>query len=197
MELLPNPTNEYELIQSWKNGDEQAFDQLFKLHFYPLNRFAYRHTNDAELAEELVMDIMLKLWQKRDYLENDNISLSPFLFHLLKAAIIDNYRKKRLEIIDIEIVTKEPEHPIKTDDRLLSRELLALYQQALSCLSPQKRRVLEMRLELGMSYKEIAGELNISPKTVDRHLNGSMSFIRSHLSKHTDVILLVICIFFR
>lgn len=189
--MLLKPRSEYELISSWKNGDEQAFDQLFKLHFYKLNQFALRHTNDPELAEELVMDIMLKVWQKREELEQEQISLAPFFFHILKAAISDNYRKKRIALIGIEEISDEPECPIKTDDRLLSAELSGLYQNSLHYLSPQKRLVLKMRQEQGMSYKEIACELNISVKTVDSYLSESVSFVRNYLRKHTDITLLL------
>ncbi|WP_316837412.1 RNA polymerase sigma factor [Pedobacter nutrimenti] len=190
--MLLKPRSEYELISSWKNGDEQAFDQLFKLHFYKLNQFALRHTNDPELAEELVMDIMLKVWQKREELEQEQISLSPFLFHILKAAISDNYRKKRIALIDMEEICDEPECPVKADDRLLSAELSNIYQNSLDYLSPQKRLVLKMRQEQGMSYKEIACELNISVKTVDSYLSESISFVRNYLRKHTDITLFLI-----
>lgn len=189
--MLLKPRSEYELISSWKNGNQQAFDQLFKLHFYKLNQFALRHTNDPELAEELVMDMMLKVWQKREELEQEQISIAPFLFHILKAAIADNYRKKRIALIDIEEISTEPECPVKADDMLLSAELSSLYQNSLNYLSPQKRLVLEMRKEQGMSYKEIACELNISVKTVDGYLSESVSFVRSYLRKHTDITLLL------
>jgi RNA polymerase sigma-70 factor (ECF subfamily) len=190
--MLLKPRSEYELISSWRNGDEQAFDQLFKLHFYKLNQFALRHTNDPELAEELVMDIMLKVWQKREELEQEQISLSPFLFHILKAAISDNYRKKRIALIDMEEIGDEPECPVKADDMLLSAELSNIYQNSLDYLSPQKRLVLKMRQEEGMSYKEIACELNISVKTVDSYLSESISFVRNYLRKHTDITLFLI-----
>lgn len=193
--MLSKPKSEYELITGWKNGNEKAFDQLFKLHFYKLNKFAIRHTNDAELSEELVMDIMLKVWQKREELEQDQVSLAPFLFHTLKAAILDNYRKKRIALVDIEQINEEPVYSVKTDDQLLSVELSALYQTSLGYLSPQKRLVLEMRQQQGMSYKQIAGELNISVKTVDTYLSESISFVRNYLKKHTDIALLIFFLF--
>jgi DNA-directed RNA polymerase specialized sigma24 family protein len=92
--MSPNPKDERELISLWKNGDESAFNQLFKLHFNKLLRFASRYTADSELAKEIAMDVMFKAWQKKAGLANDRPSLEPFLFHLLKAAIIDQFRKK-------------------------------------------------------------------------------------------------------
>ncbi|WP_442589066.1 RNA polymerase sigma factor [Pedobacter sp. AW31-3R] len=193
--MFPKSKSEYELISGWKNGDNKAFDQLFKLHFYKLHQFAIRHTNDPELSEELVMDMMLKVWQKRAELEQEQVSIAPFLFHTLKAAIVDNYRKKRIALVDIAEITKEPGHPAQSDDKLLAAELGDLYQASLAYLSSQKRLVYEMRQEQGMSYKMIAVELNISVKTVDSYLSESVLHVRNYLRKHTDITLLILVLF--
>jgi RNA polymerase sigma factor (sigma-70 family) len=193
--MFSKSKSEYELISGWRNGDEKAFDQLFKLHFYKLNQFALRHTDDPELSEELVMDIMLKVWQKRNELDQEQVSIAPFLFHTLKAAIVDHYRKKRISLIDIEEISEEPEHSARSDDNLIATELSSLYKTSLGYLSPQKRLVLEMRQEQGLSYKKIATELNISVKTVDSYLSESVSHVRKYLRKHTDIALLIILLF--
>lgn len=193
--MFSKPKSEYELISGWRNGDEKAFDHLFKLHFYKLNQFALRHTGDPELSEELVMDIMLKVWQKKEELEKEQVSIAPFLFHTLKAAIVDHYRKKRIALINIEEISEEPEHSARSDDNLIATELNSLYKTSLGYLSPQKRLVLEMRQEQGLSYKKIATELNISVKTVDSYLSESVSQVRKYLRKHTDIALLIILFF--
>lgn len=191
-----DPKNESSLIAWWKSGDDKAFDQLFKLHFHKLHLFAFRHTNDPELSEELVMDMMLKVWQKKETLEANKESLAPFLFHILKAAIVDNYRKKRIEFISVEEMKQEMQYSIQADDKLLGKELSSLYQESLNYLSPQKRLVFEMRKEQGMTYKEIARELNISSKTVDRHLSDSIAIVRKYLHKHTEIVMLLGWLFF-
>lgn len=188
--------DEYSLITRWKNGDDRAFDQLFDLHFYKLYLFALRHTNDAALSEELVMDLMLKVWQKKEDLIINNQSLAPFLFHALKATLIDNYRKKRLEFVSIDSVVQDMASPVRADDQLNGTELSALYRKSLTLLSPQKKLVLKMRQDEGLSYKEIARELNISSKTVDRHLTDAIAIVRKYLHQHTDVSLLLAWYFF-
>lgn len=193
--MFSKPKSEYELISGWRNGDEKAFDRLFKLHFYKLSQFALRHTSDPELSEELVMDIMFKVWQKREEIEQERVSIAPFLFHTLKAAIVDHYRKKRLALISIEEISEEPAYSAQSDDNLLATELSNLYQISLCHLSPQKRLVLQMRQEQGMSYKKIASELNISVKTVDSYLSESVLHVRKYLRKHTDIALFIIILF--
>lgn len=182
-----NLIDERELISLWKNGDESVFNQLFKLHFHKLLRFASRYTPDSELAKEMAMDVMFKAWQKKDTLANDSQSLEPFLFHLLKAAIVDQFRKKSLLFLPIEKMITEPVSVELTDDRINYRELNALYQESLECLSPQRRLVFEMRQQQGMSYQEIGDELGISPKTVNRHLTDSFYTVRDFLRKNGEI----------
>lgn len=182
--MSPNPKDEHELISLWKNGDESAFNQLFKLHFPKLLRFASRYTADAELAKEMTMDVMFKTWQKKAELASDRSSLEPFLFHLLKAAIIDQFRKKSLAFLPIEDLLKEPASIEQADDRINYRELTSLYQDGLNRLSPQRRLVFEMRQQQGMSYQEIADELGISSKTVNRHLTDSFHTVRNFMRKN-------------
>ncbi|WP_214227199.1 sigma-70 family RNA polymerase sigma factor [Pedobacter sp. B4-66] len=188
--MSPNPKHERELISLWKNGDESAFNRLFKLHFHKLLSFASRYIPDSELAKEMAMDVMFKAWQKKDKLDNDCQSLEPFLFHLLKAVIVDQFRKKSLPLLTIEEMLTEPMSIEQADDRINYRELTTIYQEGLNCLSPQRRLVFEMRQQQGMSYQEIADELDISSKTVNRHLTDSFHTVRNFMRKNGEIVLL-------
>lgn len=188
--MFLSPKDETELISLWRKGDESAFDQLFKLHFHKLLSFASRYTSDAELAKEMAMDVMFKVWQKKEELANDSQSLKPFLFHLLKAAIVDQFRKKSLSFLPVEQMLAEPVSRERSDDRINYLELNSLYQESLTCLTPQRRLVFEMRQQQGMSYKEIADELNISSKTVNRHLTDAVHTVRNFVRKKGDIALL-------
>lgn len=188
--MFPGPKDERELINLWKNGDESAFNQLFKRHFHKLLRFASRYIADSELAKEMAMDVMFKAWQKKDELDNNRESLEPFLFHLLKAMIVDQFRKKSLALLPIEALLTEPVSTEQTDDRINFRELTTLYEEGVNCLSPQRRLVFEMRQQQGMSYQEIADELDISSKTVNRHLTDSFHTVRNFVRKKGEIALL-------
>jgi len=180
--------NEHELINLWKNGDEGAFDKLFKLHFHKLLRFASRYIHDSELAKEITMDVMFKAWQKKEELISQ--SLEPFLFHLLKGAMVDQFRRKSILFLPVDQMLAEPESRERADDPINYSQLSSLYQESLNCLSPQRRLVLEMRQQQGMSYKKIADELDISPKTVNRHLTDAVHTVRSLVRKKGDITLL-------
>ena len=192
--MPPSPKDEHELISLWKNGDEGAFNQLFKLHFHKLFSFTSRYIDNAELAKEMAMDAMLKVWQKKDALANNGQSLGPFLFHLIKAAIVDQFRKKSLSFLPVEEIFTEPASNEQADNLINYRELATLYQESLDRLSPQRRLVFEMRQQQGMSYKEIADELDISSKTVNRHLTDATHTIRSFMREKGDIALVFLCL---
>lgn len=175
--------NETVLVENWIRGDDQSFDLLFRMHFSKLYQFALRHTNDRGLSEELVMDMMLKVWQQKYKIQAGTTSLAPFLFHILKAAIVDHYRKKKMEFSALETVMQEPESPEQADGSLITNQLRNLYEQGLEKLSPKQRLVLNMRRDRGMSYREIATELELSPKTVDKHLSDAVAVIRMYVAK--------------
>lgn len=189
--MSPFP-NESELISLWKNGDEGAFNKLFKLHFHKLLRFASRYIHDGELAKEITMDVMFKVWQKKEELISQ--SLEPFLFHLLKGAMVDQFRKKSLLFLPVDQMVTEPESAERADAPINYSQLNTLYQESLNCLSPQRRLVLEMRQHQGMSYKEIADELDISTKTVNRHLTDAVHTVRSFVRKKGDITLLFLSV---
>lgn len=185
--MLSDLNGEQELIAGWINGDERAFDALFNLHFARLHQFALRHTNHTGLAEELAMDTMMKVWLQKDTLYYDTASLTPLLFRILQVSIIDSYRKKKLEYSDIEALRHEPESVEKADSQLFTGQLRVLYEEGLENLSPRQKLVFEMRNEKDMSYRQIATELGLSTKTVDRHLSNAVVTIRKHVSKFLTI----------
>jgi RNA polymerase sigma-70 factor (ECF subfamily) len=185
--MFPSSKDEHKLIASWKNGDEKAFDKLFSLHFAKIHQFALRHTGERELSEELAMDTMLKVWRQKDTVHSDVISLAPLLFRILQVSIVDHYRKRKLEITGIEELTIEPQSTEEADSRLLTSQLNTLYKNGLDQLTPRQKLVFEMRNQREMSYSQIAGELDLSAKTVDRHLSDAVISIRKHVSKFLPI----------
>ncbi|EHQ26364.1 RNA polymerase, sigma-24 subunit, ECF subfamily [Mucilaginibacter paludis DSM 18603] len=157
------------------------------MHFARLHQFALRHTNNAGLSEELAMDAMLKVWQKKDTLQHNVNSLAPLLFRILQFSIVDEYRKRKLEVTHIDELLAEPQHSEHADNRMLTGQLHSLYKEGFEKLSQKQKLVFEMRNDREMSYKDIANELRLSTKTVDRHLADAAATIRKHVSKFITI----------
>ena len=182
------------LLRRWKDGEEQIFNILFDRHFNKLLQYTANRISDTELAEEIVLDIMMRLWQKHTMLDVEN-SLSPWLFRSVKNAIIDHKRKKALQTIGME--ETEFEHPITAspEDQYNTSELQQIYDKGLDLLSPQRRKIFELSRQQGKSIKEISEETNLSASTVKQHIGASLHTLRSTMQPHTDLVYSFIAIF--
>ncbi len=152
-------------------GDQQAFKQLYQLLFFRLYQFAYVFVHSKENAEEVVNDVFLRLWQKRAQLDTI-INLEVYLYVAVKNAALNHLRKNKIaEPASLEDLTVHHLHIAPNPESLLiSRELQAQIWEAIEQLPPRCRLIFKLIKEDGLSYKEVAGILDISVKTVDVQL---------------------------
>ena len=174
-----NTTDSY-LIERWRSGNEQAYRALFDRYFCKLYNYTARLVADKRVSEEIVMDVMLAIWQKRDQL-NGNLSVSAYLYKSVRNRLIDHLRKQQLKTVPLELTAIEPPAEYLTDSRLLHKELEQLYQTSLNRLPPQKKRIFTMSREEGSSYKEIAAKLQLSKNTVENHMVGALRILKENL----------------
>ncbi|WP_016777221.1 RNA polymerase sigma-70 factor [Anaerophaga thermohalophila] len=154
-----------------KNNDEAKFRELLDLHFVRLKRFAVSFLKEEELAEEVVMDVFLRLWEKRQKMGNiDNIT--TYLFVSVRNACYNFLRqyKKRftdsLNDVEVELARYES----TPEDDLISDEMLEKLNKIVEDLPPKCKIVFKLLREEGLSRKETAKVLNISVNTVDNQV---------------------------
>lgn len=186
---------DHQLLEDCRQGNDKAFNILFQRYFNKLHFFALKFIKDRALTEELVMDIITRLWEKRENF-NTETELGPYLFRALKNAIIDEYRKKELEVVEIEQVPEKYFVGNSTDDRFCLEELKSVYHVELGKLSPQRRKVFEMSRHRDMTYSEIANDLNLSVKTVESHVSAALIYLRKSLRTYTNTFLTLIFLIF-
>lgn len=183
------------LLAKHRNGERGAFDILFKRYYQSLFNYAHKILGNFEIAEELTMDVLLRLWQKQNeiILEGD---IQPYLKRSVKNAIYNHHRKKILDTITIdEFIPQIIQSPGAADDTLKHGELEKLYLKKLSELSPQRQKVFRMSREENMTYAQIAKKLDLSVNTVENYMVASLSFFRKHLKEYADHIIILIIAF--
>ena len=181
------------LIEECRKGNSKAFDTLFKRYFNKLYKYTCYHVKDTQLAEELVMDLMLWLWNKRESIEVKG-SLSAYLFRAVKNAIYNHFRRNELITTSIELEPVETVADTLTDDQLSKKELDEQYKINLTRLTPQRQKVFRLSREEDMTYTEIAAHLNLSVKTVEAHMTASLQFMRNSLKDYSELITILIFI---
>lgn len=145
------------------------YDELFKLLCPRLIRFSATITGSFHLAEEIVSDVFVMLWQKREQMVNIR---NPLVFlYVCTRNLSLNHRSKRKSHIDYESLDRDALAiaPV-VEDMLISTEVSQLIEKAIRHLPPRCQLIFRLVKMDGLSYKQTAELLSVSTKTVDAQL---------------------------
>ena len=165
-----------------KADDVSAYELIYYKYAKPLLRHAFNKTSDKIVAEELVQNIFISLWENRRKLEV--INGQSYLFSALKFSIINHYRS-------LVVQNKYEDYlkvnaPVIEDTALQSFEEKELSQQveiALSRLPEKTKEVFMLSRMQHQSNKEISSKLKISEKAVEYHITQALKWLRQFLKK--------------
>jgi len=174
---------ETDLLKRISAGDHLAFSELFDFYHHNLGAFIYNITKSQELAEEITLDVFLKIWMTREALSNVK-NFKAYLFTVSRNAAISGLRKiikertKRIEWI------KSP--AIDDDDGPEKETYLSLIDEAINCLAPQRKKIYLLSRQQGLKYDEIADQLGISRHTVRAHIQQAVDSIVKYVKARID-----------
>ena len=182
---------EPELLLRVAKGDETAFAKFVEPIFDRLFGFALSATKSSELAEEIVQDVFLRIWQHRTELtEIDN--LTGWVFTITRNL---TYNTIRRQLTEPQLVRHLDTYflltPASAVDNLSFKETLALVQQAAGTLPPQQEVVFKLNRIRGLTLDEIAEQLKLSKETVKKHLTQALKTVRTYLRAHSGEVLMV------
>ena len=172
---------ERDLLERIRDGDEGAFDVIFREHYASLVRTAEGMLQRRDVAEEIVQDVMLALWQRRATLFVED-SLRAYLFRATRNRALNHLRHAAIER------RAEPElSAVESSDApapatLVHEEIDAALRHAVSTLPPRCREVFELSRVHGLRYSEIASTLGISVKTVEAQMGKALRTLRQLLA---------------
>lgn len=162
-------------------NDYRAFEQLFHRHYGRLCRYVFSVTQSEEIAEEIVSDIFLKIWQKRGILDIKT-SVNAYLTTASRNLAIDHLRRvKRQRNQTCELVGDFKTDLVSPSDNVIGHETHDIIETTIESLSPQCKLIFRMSRDNSMTYSEIAKTLNLSIKTVETHMGRSLKFLRESL----------------
>lgn len=165
-----------------KKGDISAYRRLFDQSYVHMVNFAYKIIRNETAAEEIVQEVFIYLWEKRAQI-NIKSSLSSYLFSAIKNKCI-NYLK--IEIprdqakVDIEETNITVE--IKEESEYGEEQLNKIVEDAVNSLPPKCRNIFLLSRSGGLTYDEIAEELDISKKTVENQMTIALKKLRETLN---------------
>lgn len=182
MQAYDNPG----ILEALRNGDESAFDALFRSLYAPLCRYATGLTGgDADVAEDLVQQAFVKLWERRATLEVQ-FSLRAYLYKMVHHRALNRMRAHRTRERYQSEMMRNPFNIYHLPDPDLSEQL----HKALDTLPPQCRQIFELSRFEELKYREIADHLELSIKTVETQMGKALRLMRQHLADFLALILL-------
>jgi RNA polymerase sigma-70 factor (family 1) len=183
-----------QLVESLITGDEAAITEIYNRYWRKLLSIAYNHTKDKSAAEEMVQEVLIKLWDRRSKLKID--SLPNYLAMAVKYSVFSYLQRERRRS-EIAAFTL-PKNDYDFDDEKIYAQFLKEYINGVVEKLPEKcRMVFKFSRENGKSTAEIAEHLDISPKTVEAHLTKAIKSIRYSLqSTGIFVLTLTVSVFF-
>ena len=183
--------NLHQFYNEHKGFDKEHFNQLFTDYYVNLYRFAYTYVKDSDISEEIVQEIFLLLWEKRNSLIIST-SIRSFLYTSIKNKALNYIRDEKTRIGHENEFAREQSAKFTQILNFCEREeLTQIIDQTIHELPKQCRIIFEMSKNENLTYKEIAQHLNISPKTVENQMGIALKKLRNKLSPYLTCLIVL------
>jgi len=170
-----------ELIERWKAGDSRAATQIVTRHADALARFAVSSGERAEI-EELVQDTFVRAFSSIDSFRGDS-SLRTWLFTIERRLMLDRRRAERRQKAMVPVEPADAVTEYDALDALVAEEAESKVRRAVDLLSPMQREVFTLRVEQGMSYRDIAEIVGSTEGAARVHYHNAMRAVKESVSE--------------
>ena len=177
------PAKERKWVIGLTQGNQEAFRSLFGEYARRIFVFARGYLKSNEEAEEVVQEVFIKIWNVRASI-NTELSFKSYLFKITYNYIRELFLKKAREnsykhdLLDFAV-----DFDNRTEEKIDYQSLLELVEGLIDRLPPRQKEVIILKKKDGLPVKEIAELLDISPRTVEKHLSEALKFLKTELSE--------------
>ena len=177
--------DDQDLLLLLRHGDEKAFSEIYRRYWEKLVAIGYFHPRDKQMAEEVVSDVLMGLWNRRQELEVR--SLSAWLGTAVKYSVFKVMvrHQRRQDILDGQTGSGEDDETQKKLDVRFLREFL---DGVIETLPEKTRLVFRYSREDHLSVGEIAERLELSPKSVEYHITKALKALKNYIKKFNNII---------
>jgi RNA polymerase sigma-70 factor (ECF subfamily) len=195
------PVENTQLNIRLKEGNPSAFEELFKQTFSRMLGYCKLFIHDQAQANDLVQECFVKLWEKRDTIKSTQ-SIESLLFVMLRNKCLNFLRDQKLHYFekDIESIKEnELQHLYQLDftgreEKTLEEILIEAIRELVDKL-PEKRKLVFIKAKIeGKKNKDVADELGISLKAVEKHLHQAKEQIRIEMLHKLPLLAVLIAI---
>lgn len=186
MKLFEN-ISDSELALRIKAGEKTAFQELFERYAPRIYQFSLSYLKNKADAEELVQDVFLKIWEKREMLDLSK-NIKSFIFKVAVNTIYDFIRHKNIENAFNDFARANFETGSdNTWHTVIFDEMTANLNELVAKLPDQQQKIFQLSREEGLTSEEIAAKLNLSKRTVENHLYRALSFLKENFRRDSFI----------
>jgi len=194
-QLTEQESKNDQLILKVKTGQKEAFRELFSLYGPKIYRFAWTYLKNKPDAEELMQDVFLKIWEKRDLL-NPAQNIKSYIFKDAVNSIYDHVRKKNLEKAFTDFSSHNYQQGVESLwNEVIWNEMLSKLNTLVDRMPEQRRTIFILSREVGLSNQQIADKLNLSKRTVENQIYRATQYLKEHMSMDTVFLLLFLFLY--
>lgn len=180
--------SDHDLFVRLKQGDQLAFEEIYLRYWGGLFRAAYKRLPEKEKCQDLIQNVFLSLWSRRETLEIKN--LQAYLFAAVRLQVLKYWSRNSKSNFLSETFQENLVSPLQSDTQVIEKEAKLIIAYFIAAL-PRKRKEIFVKYYFeGLNTAKIAIELKISQKTVQNQLNNAAQALRLKLT-HIIIFLII------
>ena len=180
---------ELAIHKDFKIESKKDFEKIFNDHYSTLCAYANNFLKDVDASEEVVQEILFKLWTNRDKIIITS-TIQSYLFRSVRNASLNVLKHVNIRE-DYKIQHEyERDDELSSEDEMIVSELDQKIRAAIDQLPIERKKVFIMSRYDGLKYKEIAEKLNISVSTVENQMVKALKFLRTELKDYLPWIII-------
>lgn len=181
---------EQQVFDTLKEGNESAFEMVFRTYYRPLCQYAYSFLNDRDEAEEVVQATFINVWDKREQVEIQT-SLKAYLYRIVRNSCLNviKHEKVKQQHVAHQMAYGQAVHE-SVSQSVIHSELEEKISEAMKALPEQCRLVFQLSRFEELKYQEIADQLGISVKTVENQIGKALKIMREQLKDYLPLLLI-------
>lgn len=173
--------SDLDLFGLFKKGNQLAFLEIYDRYKVILQNHAYRKLGDMDEVEDILQELFIYLWEKRDTI-HFSTSVRSYLYTAIRNRIINHFYRKHRESEYLNSLHEFVERgEFITDLAIREKEFAAIIQKEIDALPPRMREVFMLHRNHELTYKQIAEQLGTSEQTVATQVKNSLKVLRGRL----------------
>jgi len=178
------------LVLRIRQDDKNAFKSLYNRYSRKIYFFSLKYLRNESEAEELVQSVFINIWENRETLDA-NVSVKSYIYKAAVNHIYNHLKRKAIRARYTESeISKGEIYSNQTYEQVFLHDLESTLSTIVETLPSQQKKIFLLSRIEGLSYKEIAGKLDVSVRTVENQMYRSLKIIKNSLKSEIIQVLL-------